>query len=249
MLSIIHENRDENCAFWNQLVPKLIHSFNVDCHEQSRIQEDTKFLPINKSPKEEVEKPHLTTTTMKPKIRKDQTSYTERQANIIDSLRKKSELFADINTEEAAYKTATTTEESAFQTHKLNSQFIPNQSTQVSFRMGVKNVDDIFRNEAWNDSDQPEDDNPVTTTTARPTTQKRPTRRPTWRAGTYDPFSVKSYDAKAKGGYSKNDGHNQPSVTADKTNILHEFVETNPPTKSRRREENANYFPSFDPKY
>ena len=44
---IVTEDRNENCAFWNELMPKLMEFNDNECKD--KITEITKFLPLNPS--------------------------------------------------------------------------------------------------------------------------------------------------------------------------------------------------------
>lgn len=45
--SIIHEDRAEKCAFWNQLFPKLLKATDLECQNKHQLfEENIKYLPV-----------------------------------------------------------------------------------------------------------------------------------------------------------------------------------------------------------
>jgi hypothetical protein len=253
--SIVVEDRQENCAFWNRLIPDLMSSLSKEClaNETLQVKEATKFLPLSSrmtttstTPVTTVSTTTTTTTTTKRPTRPPTTfspffEPISKKPFIRDfvqnSLRKKSPLYAN----GGRFKIIK---------ENLEDQFLPDRSTEVSFRMSV-----MHPNARYNDAGDsvnnyliPRSTTATTSTTTfstttttsttmtstSPTTTRRKSEsRPFWFPGVYDPFNI--------GGASQ-----QPDFANgddERVNILDEIG------LSGRSRDDDLYFPLYVPPF
>ena len=203
---IVQENRNENCGFWNTLIPTLMEYNENECKE--KVTEITKFLPLNpnfqkvsplfventaykilQEDKSRIyEEPYSATTTVSS-VTTTVSSSTTSVSNTTTSV---SSTTLDVSsTSTPLFSTSSTTvltDTSISTTTEMypTTPEIP-MSTKVSFRMGVVQRPETPKN--WKFYMSPGND-PVLVQDEKPSIKYF--RKPTWRPGTYDPFGKSS---------------------------------------------------------
>ena len=191
---IVQENRNENCAFWNTLIPTLMEYTEDECKE--KVTEITKFLPLNPNSNQKVSPLFVEDSAYKLLQEEKSRIYTTIQPDVSSTTPLESTAPTSVSNTPTTFfsTTPTTVPTTTFSTSSTSTPqssttitsttglpAIP-MSTKVSFRMGVQRPE-MPKN--WKFYMSPGND-PVLVQDEKPPIKYF--RQPTWRPGTYDPF-------------------------------------------------------------